>query len=112
MKAPTHNKGKNMSQLKYLVAFILVAIAATPVNAQSSEAERNKQISADCKANAASFNDGNGQTTTLCQNALYQSCLAEKLCGFYPQKCAELERRVSVSCEPIRGLGANCRACN
>lgn len=101
-----------MSLLKHIAALALIALATTQFTAHASEAERNKQISADCKANAASFNDGNGQTTTLCQNAIFQSCLAEKLCGFYPQKCSELERRASVSCEPIRGLGANCRVCN
>jgi hypothetical protein len=101
-----------MSLLKHIAALALIALAATQVTAQASEAARNKQISTECKASASSFNDGNGQTTTLCQNAIYQKCLAEELCGFYPQKCSELERRVSVSCEPIRGLGANCRACN
>ncbi len=101
-----------MTRLKQLSALFIIALAATQVSVQAGEADRNRQISAECKSSAAAFNDGNGQTTALCQNALYQSCLADQLCGFYPEKCAELKRRVSVSCEPIRGLGADCRACN
>jgi hypothetical protein len=101
-----------MPLLKHIAALALIALAAAQVTVQASEADRNRQINAECRSIASSFNDGNGQTTALCQNALYQSCLAEQLCGFYPEKCAELKRRVSVSCEPIRGLGADCRACN
>ncbi|MCP3953728.1 MAG: hypothetical protein GY697_16140 [Desulfobacterales bacterium] len=78
-----------------------------------SEAERNKKISENCQKQASRYDDGNGQTTPMCQQAIYNQCLADSLCGFYPEKCDKLRSRVSVSCDILSGMGdLACPPCN
>ena len=64
-----------------------------------SEADRNRQISSRCKQDSKNYNDGDGQSTPQCQLAIYNKCVADKLCPLYPNKCGSLRARVSMSCE-------------
>nr|VFK27193.1 MAG: hypothetical protein BECKMB1821G_GA0114241_10263 [Candidatus Kentron sp. MB]VFK31022.1 MAG: hypothetical protein BECKMB1821I_GA0114274_10204 [Candidatus Kentron sp. MB]VFK75486.1 MAG: hypothetical protein BECKMB1821H_GA0114242_10243 [Candidatus Kentron sp. MB] len=78
-----------------------------------SEVARNRKIQRNCQRKAKRYNDGNGQTTPMCQTAIYHHCMAKKLCGFYPNKCSALRSRVSASCAAPRKMGRNCQgACN
>ncbi|MCP3891862.1 MAG: hypothetical protein GY702_23800 [Desulfobulbaceae bacterium] len=78
-----------------------------------SEAERNRKIGADCRQKADRYSDGDGQTTPMCQQAIYNQCLADSLCGFYPAKCDKMRSRVPVSCDILSGMGdQSCPPCN
>jgi len=77
-----------------------------------SEADRNKQISLRCRQQSNSYNDGDGQTTSQCQLAIYNQCVADELCSLYPDKCGSLRSRVQTSCEILSKMGDNlCPTC-
>ena len=77
-----------------------------------SEADRNRQISNRCKQDSKRYNDGDGQSTPHCQLAIYNQCVADKLCSLYPDKCGSLRARVSTSCKMLSNMGDKlCPAC-
>lgn len=79
----------------------------------SNEVDRNKQISNSCKQQSNSYDDGDGQTTSHCRLAIYNKCVADEMCSFYPSKCGSLRSRVATSCEMMSKMGFNdCPACN
>ena len=77
-----------------------------------SEADKNRQISSLCKQKSNQYNDGDGQSTPQCQLAIYNQCVADKLCSLYPDKCDSLRSRVVTSCEILSKMGDNrCPVC-
>lgn len=100
-----------MNLLRYtIIALITVVIFQTTLF--GSEADRNRQLTRTCKSQAQNYNGGNGQTTPMCQEAIYNKCVARALCDYYPDKCDRLESRVDVSCRTLRRVGDDsCPAC-
>jgi len=89
------------------------ASAQTASGGGSNEVARNKQISSSCKQHSKSYNDGDGQTTSHCQHAIYNKCVADEMCTLYPNKCSALRARVTTNCEILSKMGFNgCPACN
>ena len=79
----------------------------------SNEVARNKQISSLCKQDSNRYDDGDGQTTSHCRTAIYNKCVANKMCTLYPSKCGALRSRVTTSCNMMSQMGFNgCPACN
>ena len=71
----------------------------------SSEEQRNREISSRCKQDSMTYNDGDGQSTPHCQLAIYNKCVADKLCSLYPDKCTALRARVTSSCDTLGSMG-------
>ena len=89
------------------------ASAQTASGGGSNEAARNKRISRSCKQQSKSYNNGDGQTTSHCQHAFYNKCVADEMCTLYPNKCSALRDRVTTNCEILSKMGFNgCPACN
>ena len=89
------------------------ASAQTASGGGSNELARNKQISSLCKQDSYRYDDGDGQTTAHCRTAMYNECVANKMCTLYPSKCGALRSRVTTSCNMLSKMGFNgCPACN
>ena len=101
-----------MNSVRYLMIALSI-VFIFQVTLFGSEAERNKAISKNCQSQAQQYSDGDGQTTPICQQAIYNQCLADNLCKFYPGKCSSMKSRVSVSCNALSGMGdQSCPPCN
>lgn len=104
---------KSMSNTQQWANGVGQPSAQTTSSGGISEVDRNKQISSSCKQQSKSYNDGDGQTTSHCQHAIYNKCVADEMCTLYPNKCNALRDRVTTNCEILSKMGFNgCPACN
>jgi len=98
-----------------LVRYVITAltlVVAMQTTAFGSEVERNQEIMRQCQGQSQQYSDGNGQTTPLCQQAMYYDCLADKFSGYYPEQSRKLAANRNDVCLMLNKMSANCPACN